>query len=120
PVVLGPPPRPWSPRPCTGATLLVWILSVLLFQRLGQRVFGCQVSVDLLAIRVVVREGGIDLREGEVRDARRDLFGVEAKLVPTRNAPNGDAGASDPRSSAANFGRAHDHCTDIDRRAHGD
>ena len=47
---------------------MVWILSVLLFQRLGQRVFGCQVSVDLLAIRVVVREGGIDLREGEEID----------------------------------------------------
>ena len=53
--------------------------------------------IDLVPVGVVVGQSRVDLAPSKVLYFGGDLFGSQTQIVPTGNAPNRDAGASDAR-----------------------
>src|SRR5260370_19796876 len=84
------------------------------------RMLCVEISFDFRTICVVVCQGGIHLRQRQMIDLVPDLLGREPELVIPGDAHDGHARACDPRAAAADLGRARDHGTDFDVRAHAD
>lgn len=66
--------------------------------------FGGDVGVDFDLVGVVVGEGGINLRQGQLPDAGDDFGGGESLLMPDGNAADCYTCACDERSAVVDFG----------------
>ena len=70
---------------------------------LGLPCLSFQVRVDFRLVGVVVRQRGMDLRQGQMAKPTRDFFWNKSHGVPLSNPANGNAGPGNARSTAANF-----------------
>ena len=72
-------------------------------KRLGRRLLGREVGLDLFAVRVVVGERRMHLGQRQVPDPVRDLLGAQPELVPAHDPPDGHPGAGDTRPVASDL-----------------
>lgn len=66
----------------------------------------CQGLLDFPFVQMVIGEGSMDLRHGEVGVFARDVFGRPAKFIPSGEEFDGNARACDAGIAAADFWRA--------------
>src|SRR5260370_37569270 len=74
------------------------------FERIGLRLFGRDVGVDLRAVGMIVGERGMDLGEREVTDMVRNLLGSQTKPVPADDPAHGHPGSGQARPASADLG----------------
>jgi hypothetical protein len=83
-----------------------------------QRVFGGDVAVNLVPVRVVIGQSRVDLRQRQMVDFGRNFFGAQAEVVPSDNPPDSDAGARDARPAFADLWRSLDQGPDVNDSWH--
>jgi hypothetical protein len=76
------------------------------------------VSVNLAAVGVVVRQGRVNLSQREALHFGGDLFGGKTEVVPPGNAAYRDTGSGDAGPAFANFRRPLDQSPDIHGGSH--
>jgi len=76
-------------------------------------IFSGNVSVNLVAVGVVVRQGRVNLSQREVLHFGSDLFGAKTEVVPPDDAAYRDTGAGDAWPAFANFRRPLDESSNI-------
>ena len=74
--------------------------------------------LDLVLVRVVVRDCGVNLGEREMTDTVRDLFRGKAQLVPRGDALNRHTCSGYDGTTTANGWVASNQASDVDGRAH--
>jgi len=81
-------------------------------------IFSGNVSVNLVAVGVVVRQGRMNLSQREVLHFGGDLFGAKTEVVPPGDAAYRDTGAGDAWPAFANFRRPLDESPNIHSGSH--
>lgn len=79
-----------------------------LFEGLGFARLLFEIGIDLRLVCMVVSEGRVNLREGEVPDLSRDFLGDETHVAPLGDAADRHSGSGDAGSTAAKAGIAVD------------
>ena len=91
---------------------------VFTLKGLGPPCFSFQVRVDFRLVGMVVRQSGMDLRQGQMAKLTRDFFRNKSHGVPLSNPANGNAGPGNARSTAANFGTSREQAAYFSDRCH--
>lgn len=89
---------------------------MLVFEGLCSGRLFLEVGLNRLLIGVVVCQGRIDLRHGEVPNPIRNVFWGVAESIPLRDAPNRTPSACDTRAPFSNVGSGLDEAPQLNVR----
>ena len=73
----------------------------------------CEIRLNLIPIDVIIRQGGVDLGQRQVRVLEGNLLRSQTHFVPSRDSADGQTGAGKFRTSTTNRRVAVDQSSDF-------